>query len=193
MIPTRTKKKGRLARQTMITHLHGLHTQLTMNIGKSRFEHQINSLKLSGLTAFIHWNSRQLLGTEEDSSDRDSDEESGDPSGGGGDHRKNVWNITKEQLNYYTTQFFSMQTNPEGVIPGNQVLTSFYRKINVFKEIILSDLILFQCLKYHLKIFIILQNNVNCTEIFEKPICTIFEWKSKKLKFVSIFWDLNCF
>jgi hypothetical protein len=32
-----------------------------------------------------------------------------------------VWNITKEQLNYYTTQFFSMQENPGGVIPGNQV------------------------------------------------------------------------
>ncbi len=38
-----------------------------------------------------------------------------------GGHRKNVWNITKEQLNYYTTQFFSMQENPGGVIPGNQV------------------------------------------------------------------------
>lgn len=61
------------------------------------------------------------MGTEEDSSERDSDEESGDPSVAVGDHRKNVWNITKEQLNYYTTQFFSMQTNPEGVIPGNQV------------------------------------------------------------------------
>ena len=41
------------------------------------------------------------------------------------DHRKNVWNITKEQLNYYTTQFFSMQTNPDGVIPGNQAKEFF--------------------------------------------------------------------
>ncbi len=65
------------------------------------------------------------MGTEEDSSERDSDEESGDPSTSVGDHRKNVWNITKEQLNYYTTQFFSMQTNPEGVIPGNQVSEVF--------------------------------------------------------------------
>lgn len=60
------------------------------------------------------------------------------------DHRKNVWNITKEQLNYYTTQFFSMQTDPEGVIPGNQVLLSFD-----FAAVNFLDLYIFNfCLKF---------------------------------------------
>ena len=31
---------------------------------------------------------------------------------------RSVWAITKEQLNYYTTQFFNMQSNPVGLIPG---------------------------------------------------------------------------
>ena len=37
---------------------------------------------------------------------------------GGGSSGRSVWAITKEQLNYYTTQFFNMQPNPAGVIPG---------------------------------------------------------------------------
>ena len=75
------------------------------------------------------------MGTEEDSSDHgssdDDDEELAEAGGGDdGGHRKNVWNITKEQLNYYTTQFFSMQENPAGVIPGNQA-KEFFEKSNL--------------------------------------------------------------
>lgn len=71
---------------------------------------------------------RQLLGTEEDSSDHlssDDDELLAGERQDRSEHRKNVWNITKEQLNYYTTQFFSMQANPDGVIPGNQAKEFF--------------------------------------------------------------------
>ena len=73
---------------------------------------------------------RQLLGTEEESSERASSEDEllcdDDDEGGETVHKKDyshqqsrsVWAITKEQLNYYTTQFFNMQSNPGGVIPG---------------------------------------------------------------------------
>jgi len=84
---------------------------------------------------------RQLLGTEEESSDREtlsdveddlasgvlgvgqslvSDSDAGEAihASGGGSTGRSVWAITKEQLNYYTTQFFNMQPNPAGVIPG---------------------------------------------------------------------------
>ena len=72
-----------------------------------------------------------MLCTEEESSDRASSEDEllcddEDESGGGVLHKKDyahqqsrsVWAITKEQLNYYTTQFFNMESNPGGVIPG---------------------------------------------------------------------------
>jgi len=59
---------------------------------------------------------RQLLGTEEESSERQSSDE---------EEEKNIWLITKEQLNYYVTQFRSMQPNPHGVIPGAQAKEFF--------------------------------------------------------------------
>ena len=74
---------------------------------------------------------RQLLGTEEESSDRASSEDEllcdEEDEAAGDDFNKkeypnqqsrSVWAITKEQLNYYTTQFFNMQSNPVGLIPG---------------------------------------------------------------------------
>ena len=60
---------------------------------------------------------RQLLGTEEESSDRQSSDEEEDAN--------NIWVITKEQLNYYVTQFRTMQSNPHGVIPGTQAKEFF--------------------------------------------------------------------
>ena len=64
---------------------------------------------------------RQLLGTEEESSDRvSSDEEEGAAASA-------AWSITREQLNYYTTQFFSMQPNPRGVIRG-ETAKEFFEK-----------------------------------------------------------------
>ena len=32
--------------------------------------------------------------------------------------KRSVWSITREQINYYTTQFFCLQSDPKGVIPG---------------------------------------------------------------------------
>jgi len=60
---------------------------------------------------------RQLLGTEEESSERQSSEEE--------EEDKNIWLITKEQLNYYVTQFTSMQPDTHGVIPGAQAKEFF--------------------------------------------------------------------
>jgi hypothetical protein len=81
---------------------------------------------------------RQLLGTEEESSDHGSSEEEEElmmansslppsvncPSGGG---KKSVWSITREQINYYTTQFFCMQSDPDGVIAGT-LAKEFFEK-----------------------------------------------------------------
>ena len=52
------------------------------------------------------------MGTEEESSERPSSDDDDDRLS------SNVWTITKEQLNYYTTQFLSMQPNRRSVIPG---------------------------------------------------------------------------
>ena len=79
-----------------------------------------------------------MLGTEEESSDRassedellyDDEEESGVVHKKGFHHQqtRSVWAITKEQLNYYTTQFFNMQSNPGGVIPGT-LAKEFFEK-----------------------------------------------------------------
>jgi len=56
----------------------------------------------------------QLL---EESSDRQSSDEDEDAN--------HIWVITKEQLNYYVTQFRTMQPNPHGVIPGGQAKEFF--------------------------------------------------------------------
>jgi hypothetical protein len=63
---------------------------------------------------------RQLLGTEEESSDRQSSDDEDEE-----ETEKNVWLITQEQMNYYTTQFRSMQPNHIGVIPGTQAKEFF--------------------------------------------------------------------
>ena len=44
--------------------------------------------------------------------------------------KRSVWSITREQINYYTTQFFCLQSDPKGVIPGkNQSKSSVSSKI----------------------------------------------------------------
>jgi len=65
-------------------------------------------------THFNYDENRQLL---EESSDRQSSDEE--------EEANNIWAITKEQLNYYVTQFRSMQQNPHGVIPGTQAKEFF--------------------------------------------------------------------
>uniref|UniRef100_A0A1B6KP38 EF-hand domain-containing protein n=1 Tax=Graphocephala atropunctata TaxID=36148 RepID=A0A1B6KP38_9HEMI len=54
---------------------------------------------------------RQLLGTEEESSDRHS-------SDGEEEVPKEVWTINEEQLEYYRTQFCSLQPDPNSLLPG---------------------------------------------------------------------------
>ena len=83
---------------------------------------------------------RQLLGTEEESSDHATSEEeelmmedyksspkmlSSSASNSAG--KRSVWSITREQINYYTTQFFCLQSDPHGVIPGAEAKEFFER------------------------------------------------------------------
>ena len=100
-------------------------------------------LKSASYDIFIFYNHRQLLGTEEESSDHaTSDEEelmmenfsSGLPSTSGAtisscssSGKRSVWSITREQINYYTTQFFCLQSDPHGAIPGAEAKEFFER------------------------------------------------------------------
>ena len=61
---------------------------------------------------------RQLLGTEEESSDRhsESDEEKEDVS---------IWEINQEQRIYYTEQFRKMQPDLLGLLPGQEARRFF--------------------------------------------------------------------
>lgn len=61
---------------------------------------------------------RQLLGTEEESSEVGGSSEDEE-------QEKNVWLITQEQYSYYVTQFRAMQPNPRGLIPGTQAKEFF--------------------------------------------------------------------
>lgn len=54
---------------------------------------------------------RQLLGTEEESSDRHS-------SDGEEEVPKEVWTINEEQLEYYRAQFCTLQSDPNSLLPG---------------------------------------------------------------------------
>nr|CAD7429756.1 unnamed protein product [Timema monikensis] len=80
-----------------------------------------NSVQERNWAAGTHWHGlvceeqRQLLGTEEESSDRhSSDEDPGD-----------VWTITDEQREYYSTQFRSLQPDPRGLVAGSVARTFF--------------------------------------------------------------------
>ncbi|XP_046406258.1 ralBP1-associated Eps domain-containing protein 1, partial [Ischnura elegans] len=83
-------------------------------------------------SAATHWHGlvceeqRQLLGTEEESSDRHSSEDDGvenDDDVEGAD----VWKITQEQREYYSAQFRSLQPDPMGLVAG-PVARLFFEK-----------------------------------------------------------------
>ncbi|XP_059476957.1 ralBP1-associated Eps domain-containing protein 1 isoform X2 [Neocloeon triangulifer] len=61
---------------------------------------------------------RQLLGTEEESSDRHSSDEEGVED-------DEVWSITEEQREYYTNQFRALQPDPSGLVPGHTARVFF--------------------------------------------------------------------
>ena len=52
---------------------------------------------------------------------------SGTTSATSGAGKRSVWSITREQINYYTTQFFCLQSDPQGVIPGAEAKEFFER------------------------------------------------------------------
>lgn len=64
---------------------------------------------------------RQLLGTEEESSDRHSSDGEGEPDDA------EVWTMTEEQLEYYRMQFCSLQPDPNSLLPG-QIARKFFEK-----------------------------------------------------------------
>ncbi|XP_068081339.1 ralBP1-associated Eps domain-containing protein 1 [Anabrus simplex] len=85
-----------------------------------------NSVQERNWAATSHWHGlvceeqRQLLGTEEESSDRHSSDDEGDAE-------SEVWTITDEQREYYTAQFRSLQPDPMGLIAG-PVARLFFEK-----------------------------------------------------------------
>ncbi|XP_020711852.2 ralBP1-associated Eps domain-containing protein 2 isoform X2 [Athalia rosae] len=68
---------------------------------------------------------RQLLGTEEESSERHSSDEGDADGDGAGFPPKRVWIINKEQREYYSAQFAQLQPDPEGLVAGSVARTFF--------------------------------------------------------------------
>ncbi|KAL0126189.1 hypothetical protein PUN28_004962 [Cardiocondyla obscurior] len=68
---------------------------------------------------------RQLLGTEEESSERHSSDD-GDGDGDGlGFPPEEVWTISDEQRDYYAAQFAQLQPDPDGLLAGPMARTFF--------------------------------------------------------------------
>jgi len=131
-----------------------------------------------GESALFSWPSggnydenRQLLGTEEESSDRQSSDEEEDEA-------KNIWMITREQLSYYMTQFRTMQPNPHGVIPGTQAKEFFEKSRLPIQELRqiwqLSDVTKDGCLSLEefltaMHLVVLRRNEIPLPE--ELPVC----------------------
>ncbi|XP_066600882.1 ralBP1-associated Eps domain-containing protein 1 isoform X2 [Prorops nasuta] len=69
---------------------------------------------------------RQLLGTEEESSERHSSDD-GDADGDTTFPPEEVWIISDEQRDYYAAQFAQLQPDPEGLLAG-PVARTFFEK-----------------------------------------------------------------
>ncbi|XP_029162046.1 ralBP1-associated Eps domain-containing protein 1 [Nylanderia fulva] len=70
---------------------------------------------------------RQLLGTEEESSERHSSDEGEGEGDGSGFPPEEVWIISDEQRDYYAAQFAQLQSDPEGLLAG-PVARTFFEK-----------------------------------------------------------------
>ncbi|XP_031830984.1 RALBP1 associated Eps domain containing isoform X3 [Nomia melanderi] len=79
---------------------------------------------------------RQLLGTEEESSERhSSDEGDGDGDGDCSGFPPEVWIITDEQRDYYTTQFSQLQLDQDRLLHGHIAKTFFQKSGLPFQEL----------------------------------------------------------
>jgi len=127
---------------------------------------------------------RQLLGTEEESSDHASSEDeellmenySAGPASStvnSGGSKRSIWSMTREQINYYTTQFFCLQSDPNGVIPGTEAKEFFERSklpINDLRKIWqLSDVSQDGCLSLEefltaMHLVVLKRNNIDVPE-----------------------------
>ncbi|XP_076247322.1 RALBP1 associated Eps domain containing isoform X2 [Calliopsis andreniformis] len=70
---------------------------------------------------------RQLLGTEEESSERHSSDEGDADGDGSGFPPEEVWIISDEQREYYTAQFVQLQLDPDGLLHG-PIARTFFEK-----------------------------------------------------------------
>ncbi|XP_014299733.1 ralBP1-associated Eps domain-containing protein 1 isoform X2 [Microplitis demolitor] len=68
---------------------------------------------------------RQLLGTEEESSERHSSDEADGDGDASSFPPEEVWIISEEQRDYYAAQFSRLQPNPEGLLAGSVARTFF--------------------------------------------------------------------
>ncbi|KAH0566984.1 ralBP1-associated Eps domain-containing protein 1 isoform X2 [Cotesia glomerata] len=68
---------------------------------------------------------RQLLGTEEESSERHSSDEADGDGDASSFPPEEVWIISDEQRDYYAAQFSRLQPNPEGLLAGSIARTFF--------------------------------------------------------------------
>ncbi|XP_012274884.1 ralBP1-associated Eps domain-containing protein 2 [Orussus abietinus] len=79
----------------------------------------------------VYEEQRQLLGTEEESSERHSSDDGNENGEGNGESSgfppEEVWIISEEQREYYAAQFAQLQPDPEGLLAG-PVARMFFEK-----------------------------------------------------------------
>ncbi|XP_020300021.1 ralBP1-associated Eps domain-containing protein 1 isoform X1 [Pseudomyrmex gracilis] len=86
---------------------------------------EVNSVSSGWQGLLVSEEQRQLLGTEEESSERHSSDE-GDGEGDGSTFPpEEVWIISDEQRDYYAAQFAQLQPDPEGLLAGSVARTFF--------------------------------------------------------------------
>lgn len=86
---------------------------------------EANSVSSGWQGLLVSEEQRQLLGTEEESSERHSSDEGDGEGDGSAFPPEEVWIISDEQRDYYAAQFAQLQPDPEGLLAGSVARTFF--------------------------------------------------------------------
>ncbi|KAJ8672589.1 hypothetical protein QAD02_003848 [Eretmocerus hayati] len=99
---------------------------LERNNGILGGEANLDSISGGWQSLLVSEEQRQLLGTEEESSERHSSDD-GEGEDGEGFPPEAVWTISEEQREYYAAQFSQLQPNPDGLLSGS-LARKFFEK-----------------------------------------------------------------
>ncbi|XP_058794516.1 ralBP1-associated Eps domain-containing protein 1 [Phymastichus coffea] len=96
------------------------------NDGALGGEANLDSVSGGWQSLLVSEEQRQLLGTEEESSERHSSDD-GEGEDGESFPPEAVWTISDEQREYYAAQFSTLQSNPDGLLAGS-LARKFFEK-----------------------------------------------------------------